>query len=219
MSVIVTIIDMKLKQIILKVDKSITIGELRELFVDKGGNGGNNQWKCDGEILTDNNQRLQDVKGFEPEEMAISVTSNVRGGGIETVDVTKNITKEYEPSRSGPSYKTGCNGLTIQSTCKNNGCEAYNDRIYIPIGYVENWNLIIHQEDQVLCPCCKEMVKPENYWFMNCYYKIDFIKEIDGRYERGSVNGDASYNKYKTFDEYESGKALFTKLVFNVTRR
>ena len=82
MSVTVTIIDMKLKQIVLTVDKSATIGEIRKLFVDKGGNGGNNQWKYDGEILNDDDQRLENVQGFEPdqEEMAIGVTTNVRGG-------------------------------------------------------------------------------------------------------------------------------------------
>lgn len=62
------------------------------------------------------------------------------------------------------------------------------------------------------------MVKPENYWLMNWYYRIDYIKEIDGRYEKNSINGYANSDKYKTFDEKESGKAIFTKLVFNVTR-
>ena len=83
---------------------------------------------------------------------------------------------------------------------------------------MKNWNLLEHQESQVICPCCKEMVKPKNYWFMNWYYKIDFIKENDGRYEKGSIDGYASSNKYKTFDEEKSGTALFTKLVFNVKK-
>ena len=82
MSVTITIIDMKMKQIVLMVDKRTTIGEIRKLFISKGGNGGNNQWKHDGEILNDDDQRIENVKGFEPEqeEMAIGVTTNVRGG-------------------------------------------------------------------------------------------------------------------------------------------
>ncbi len=80
MSVPLTIIDMKMKTINISVDKSITINEIRKIFVEKGGEGANNQWKYDGEILKNDNQKLEDVKGFDSEGMAISVTTNVRGG-------------------------------------------------------------------------------------------------------------------------------------------
>jgi hypothetical protein len=82
MSIPLTIIDMKLKPINISVDKSITIGEIRKLFVEKGGEGANNQWKYDGEILKDDNQRLEDIQRFDSDGMAISVTNNVRGGKI-----------------------------------------------------------------------------------------------------------------------------------------
>ena len=140
------------------------------------------------------------------------------GPGILTVDVSKNITKEYEPAKSGPSYQTGGNGLTIQSTCKNENCIAYNKTVFIPIGYVNNWNLFEHLED-VLCPSCKEMVNAKNYWFKNCFYRIDYIKNNNEKMERGSIRGDASSDMYKTFDQEESGEALFVKLVFNVEKR
>ena len=93
------------------------------------------------------------------------VTSINLGGGLSTIDVSKNKTKEYEPARSGPSYRQGCNGLNIQSKCKNRNCSAYNDTIYVKIGYVENWNILQHLENQVCCPMCKKMVKPINFWF------------------------------------------------------
>ena len=80
MSVPLTIIDMKMKTINISVDKSITINEIRKIFVERGGEGANNQWKYDGEILKNDNQKLEDVKGFDNEGMAISVTTNVRGG-------------------------------------------------------------------------------------------------------------------------------------------
>ena len=80
MSVSLTILDMKLKPITFSVDKSTTIGEIRKIFVSNGGNGGNNQWKYDGKILENDEQKLENVEGFDPEEMAISVTTNVRGG-------------------------------------------------------------------------------------------------------------------------------------------
>ena len=140
-------------------------------------------------------------------------------GGIITVDVSKNITKEVEGAKTGPSYRTGCDGLCIRATCKNENCIAYNDTVYAKIGYVQNWNLFEHLEDSVLCPSCKELVNPDNYYFKNCYYRIDFIKNEAGKMIRGSVNGDASPDKYKYFFEKESGQALFSKLVFSVRKR
>ena len=140
-------------------------------------------------------------------------------GGIITVDVSKNITKEVEGAKTGPSYRTGCDGLCIRATCKNVNCIAYNNTVYAKIGYVQNWNLFEHLEDSVLCPSCKELVNPDNYYFKNCYYRIDFIKNEAGKMIRGSVNGDASPDKYKYFFEKESGQALFSKLVFSVRKR
>ena len=139
------------------------------------------------------------------------------GGGIETVDVSKNRTKEVSPGKGGPSYRYASNGLNIRATCKNSSCIAYNEVVYIQIGYVQNWKLFDHLEDKVLCPSCKEMVKPENYYFKKCFYKIDYIKNCDGKMKRDSISGSASSDNYKTFDEEESGKAIFAKLVFNVT--
>ena len=139
-------------------------------------------------------------------------------GGIETVDISKNKTKEVSPGKSGLSYRCASKGLNIRATCKNNNCIAYNDVVYIQIGYVQNWNLFDHLEDKVVCPSCKEMVNPENYYFKKCFYKIDYIKNCDGKMKRDSISGSASSDNYKTFDEEESGKAIFAKLVFNVTR-
>ena len=142
------------------------------------------------------------------------------GPGVSTVDISKDITKEVNPGNSGLSYRLGCDGLCIRATCKNENCIAYNDIVYCRIGYVYNWNLLDHLEDSVLCPCCKEMVNPDNYYFMNCFYRIDYIKyEEGGKLRRGSVRGDAGSEKYKKFDEDESGKGSFAKMVFEVTRR
>ena len=213
----IRIVDSKLDGNDIKVEKSYTISKVKELIKKEKKILGEIELIFNGDILYDND--TIETCGISPGSTLNFIGQFLAGGGIETVDVSKNITKEYEPGNSGLSYRKGCNGLCIQSTCKNRSCKAYNDRIYVPIGYVTNWNLLIHQEDQVVCPCCKEMVKPENYWFLDCYYRIDFIKEIDGRYEKNSIDGYANSDKYKTFDEKQSGKAIFTKLVFNVTRR
>ena len=160
--------------------------------------------------LIENNQVIKLIKKMD---------CQYSGGGITTVDVSKNITKEGGPSNSGLSYRAGCRGLNIQSKCKNSNCEAYDDIIYIQIGYVNDWNLCAHLRDKVLCPSCKKMVIPLNYYFIDCYYKIDFLKEENGTYEPGSVDGYASEDKYKWFDDKESGNAKFVEMIFTVTKR
>lgn len=141
----------------------------------------------------------------------------IEGGGVNIVDISKNITNECGPSKIGPSYRDWRYGLNIRSTCKNRNCDAYNDTIYVQIGYVENWNLNTHLKDQVLCPCCRKMVKPKNFYFFKCKYKIDYIKEInDDEYDTGYIEGFASNRKYRHFDEKESGNAIFVELTFNV---
>ena len=167
-----------------------------------------------------NSKKLKEIIGIG-DKCTLYAIYKVGGGGeigISTVDISKNKTNEYEPSIGGPSYRIGCDGLVIQSNCKNRNCEAFNDTVYIQIGYVQNWSLFEHLEDKVKCPACGDMVKPLNYWFKNCSYEISFIKDVDGNYERGTIKGTANYGKYKTFNREESGEAIFVKLVFNVTR-
>ena len=164
-------------------------------------------------------KKLQDIIKNNSVVYLIRKETMKYSGGIITVDVSKNITKEVEGAKTGPSYRTGCDGLCIRATCKNVNCIAYNNTVYAKIGYVQNWNLFEHLEDSVLCPSCKELVNPDNYYFKNCYYRIDFIKNEAGKMIRGSVNGDASPDKYKYFFEKESGQALFSKLVFSVRKR
>ncbi len=51
---------------------------------------------------------------------------------------------------------------------------------------------------------------------MKCHYKIDYIKEIDDEYDSGTIEGNASDEKFKYFNEKESGNANFVKLIFTV---
>ena len=46
------------------------------------------------------------------------IVKSIGGGGVNTVDISKNITNECEPSKIGPSFREGCYGLNIRSTCK-----------------------------------------------------------------------------------------------------
>jgi hypothetical protein len=61
--------------------------------------------------------------------------------------------------------------------------------------------------------------KAKNYYFFECRYRIDYIKETDDdEYVTGYIEGYANDRKYKYFDENESRNAFFIKLIFNVNR-
>lgn len=214
------------KVISVSYDASITIKDFIRDYLAKNSNYVSldpnvNIFKAGGKIL--NSQRYLDklLKDVIQTDSIVYFTRKQDmhySSGIETVDISKNKTKEVSPAKNVPSYRYANKGLNIRATCKNNNCIAYNDVVYIQIGYVQNWNLFDHLEDKVVCPSCKEMVNPENYYFKKCFYKIDYIKNCDGKMKSGSISGSASSDNYKTFDEEESGKAIFAKLVFNVTR-
>ncbi len=219
MTVEVTIIDMKLKQIILKVDKSITIGELRKLFVEKGGNGGYDQWKYDGEILKNDNQRLQDVKGFDEEGMAISVTTNVRGGGgaEEFCDVSKNNYSNHTLTSDGPSYRSTLPGINIYGDCTGNGCIAHGKEVIVPIEK-DSFDLI-KEKYNLKCPECHNVVKPKTIGFRLCEYritgkKIDKDKIVPFSYEdRADKSGTIKY-----YDPNENGIVIMVELKFEVIK-
>ena len=166
-------------------------------------------------------KQINQIREFKPEAIIqVRYIHNVKagGGGITTVDISKNNTRTISFSSTAPYYREVCDGLNIMSICKNknNSCDALNDVIYIKIGFVKNWNLCENLE-KVKCPVCGGRVKPLNYGFTNCNYEIEYEKEVDDGYEDGKVNGKAEENEFKLFNESESGTAVFPKLIFNIT--
>ena len=135
-------------------------------------------------------------------------------GGAFTVDVSKNKTIIIPFGKSGKKYRIVWHGLNIKSECKNSSYEAYNDVIYIPIGYVVGWNLLDNLKEKVRCPSCKARVKPLNFGFWLCRYEIEYEKETEKGYDENTVKGEAG-NEYKTFAN-EDDKVEFTRLVFNI---
>ena len=116
----------------LTVEKSYTIRQIKELIMKEKNILEEVVLKFNGEVLK--NDKTLDYYEIYDNDILYLTHAELGGGGIETVDVSKNITKEYEPGNSGKYYKQGCFGLCIQSTCKNYSCEAFNDTIYVKIG-------------------------------------------------------------------------------------
>ena len=138
----------------------------------------------------------------------------IAGAGVFTVDVSKNKTKIIPFGNTGKKYRIVCHGLNIKSKCKNSSCEAYNDVIYIQIGYVVGWNLLDNLKEKVRCPSCKARVKPLNFGFWLCRYEIEYEKETEKGYDENTVKGEAG-DEYKTFAN-EDDNVEFTRLVFNI---
>jgi ribosomal protein L37AE/L43A len=158
--------------------------------------------------------------GLKQDNRIFINNQSISGGGVSTVDVSKNKTKilglTHDPNAKFYEYVT--RGLNIKSECKNRSCEAYNNRIYIQIGYVTRWNLLDNLREKVRCPNCKERVKPLNFGFWDCRYEIEYEKETENGYEENTVSGEAGADDFKIFDN-ENDKADFTRLIFNIYTR
>ena len=197
----------------IKVNKNETIGEAKRKYNISG------QWKFGSAVLNDD-------KTFEhyyiEDDDNITYNNTSQGGGffgVETIDISKNYgTNNIDSSSSAPFYRLIESGLNIQSICKTNNknCIANEKTIYIPIGFVKNWNLLDHL-NQVKCPECKEIVKPLNFGFLNCKYEIEYEKLENDEYNDGKVKGRTDWDEFIIFDQYYSGKAFFKKLIFNIT--
>ena len=211
--IVIKLKDTKERNFEIKININQTIGEIKKKY-----NMMDFEWLYDG-IILENDKTFKYYKIKDGDEIYCIV--NVEGGGgifgIETIDISKNYgTNNMDFSSSAPSYRLIVSGLNIQSICKNNKiCIANEKIIYVQIGFVTNWNLLLHQ-NEVICPECKRRVKPLNFGFLNCKYEIEYEKLEDDEYNDGKVKGKADSKEFIIFDQYYSGKAIFKKLIFNI---
>ena len=208
MSIEICIRGLSGRSINLKVNRSDTIREAKK----KCGQDDYVQWKFGGEAL-ENDKLISDYDLEDGDRIDSFIRMEGGGGmfGLETIDVSKNNTKNIGFGSSGKYYRSVGWGLSIQSKC-----EAYEDTIYVQIGFVTNWDLLKNLKE-VVCPACKKRVKPLNFGFYNCKYEIEYEKDENDEFKEGKVNGVSGEEDYIIFDEYSSGKATFTKLIFNIT--
>ena len=194
-----------------EVDKNMTIEEAKKMI----GQADKEDWIYDGDILEDD-KTFSDYY-IEEDDVIISSAQLVGGGFLDTIDVSKNNTEIVEFDCNAPDYKTVGNGLSIQAICGSD-CEAKDDIVYCPIGYVRNYDVIQNVGNgNIKCPACKNLIYPKNFGFLRCKYKIDFTKWEGNKPISNSVEGEAD-EKFKLFSEY-SGNANFTKLIFTVTEK
>ena len=110
------------KKTSIKVNPKMTIREAKPLFYKIYGNENNNQWKFMAEVLKDEKTlefyEIEDNDEIEANKISI----RWRGApffGIETIDVSKNISKVLKFDKNAPFYKSVSFGLNIQGICSN----------------------------------------------------------------------------------------------------
>lgn len=214
MSIFIGLIDRKGEKRIIQVNINDKIGKVKEELGVKSA-----IWKCNGEILKDD-RCFSDYEIDEYDAIIANPVMHQGGGGcfgVETIDVSKNKTKNIGFSNTGKLYRLVNYGLSIQSKCKNEICIAYQDTIYVNIGFVTNWNLLDNLK-KIICPACQKRVVPLNFGFFNCKYEIEYEKIEEDDYKDGKINGFSGKEEYIIFDEYSSGKSTFTKMIFNITK-
>ncbi|MBA3238297.1 MAG: hypothetical protein H0T62_08140 [Parachlamydiaceae bacterium] len=97
------------------------------------------------------------------------ITNKSLGFGIEFNALTD--TKKLEIIKVGPKYWTVAAGLNFRGTCSTQGCDAFNNVIWIQKG-MGTFN-VCEEVYMVVCPICKKTAdKVDNLGFFNCIYSI-----------------------------------------------
>ena len=122
------------------------------------------------------------------------------------VDVEKTSALEsYKLSSTGPKW-LGCTyGINIEGKCTNSECQAHNERVI----YKHGFHLFDLLHSKAYCPMCKNEIVPLKPGFVNCLWRIVFIKQ-GGEYR--SLPYQRVKNEYQTYDEAKAGTAQFTLL-------
>ena len=93
------------------------------------------QWEWEGDVLI--NEKTFEEYGIEEDDNITSIELKGGGGffGVNTIDVSKNKTKNLGFDNDAPIYRLVSYGLNIQSKCKNKNCKAFEDVIYIQFDF------------------------------------------------------------------------------------
>ena len=202
-------------RIVINVRKDYTIQKLKEIIQNKANISKDRLYLAFKKPLSDEKKTLEDY-GITRSVSILQTCSESGGGGfgLNTVDVSKNNTRIIEFDNNAPFYRIVGEGLSIQAICGND-CEAKDQIVYCLLGCVRDYDILQHLSE-IKCPACKKEVYPKNFGFLRCNYEIYYEKWENNKKETGKVSGYAE-DEFKVFDEYSSGNANFSKLVFNVS--
>ena len=199
----------------INVRKNYTIQKLKEIIKNKANISKDRLYLAFTKPLIDEKKTLENYDITRSVSILQTCSESGGGGfGLNTVDVSKNNTRIIEFDNNAPFYRIVGKGLSIQAICGND-CEAKDQIVYCLLGCVRDYDILQHLSE-IKCPACKKEVYPKNFGFLRCNYEIYYEKWENNKKETGKVSGYAE-DEFKVFDEYSSGNANFSKLVFNVS--
>jgi ubiquitin C len=213
------------------VDSSITIKQLKELFLKNTNNNKDIQSICfvfNEEELDDDDRTLSDCN-IEHESILqlVDLNANHRSDfsfmGAKFADISNNKgLKRVEWSKTGPPWRTPQHGLCLEGLCTNTQCKAYNQCVIMPIGYKKFDILIDPDENTTKCPLCQKFIEPKTCAFNNCWWRYQGIKQDETGQGKPPMKCSSEWqqadNAYHYFDEYTSGIVIWKQLIVEAVK-
>lgn len=117
-----------------------------------------------------NDKRINDYNIQKDDEITMKVKQISKKGhyyfgikkGVYKSNSNYNFSQEEQESRYSIS------GLNVEGMCTNPGCKEANNMVICPVG--EGIFDTMRQEASVVCPLCREVVTPTNYYAVNCMF-------------------------------------------------
>ncbi|CAF1493777.1 unnamed protein product [Rotaria sordida] len=124
-------------------------------------------------------------------------------------------------STTGQKWRQARSGKCLEGKCTKSGCEAYDQKVIIPIGY-GLFDLLRDSDAASKCPMCEEYVEPITALFNDCWWKYKGKtkeQEDDGK-RPVPHNSDwkQADDAYHYFDEQTSETAIWWDLIFEVVK-
>lgn len=122
---------------------------------------------------------------------------------------------QTEWSRTAPRWRRASQGLTLEGTCKNQQCEAYNKMVIYNHGFQE-FDLI---SDNPYCPICQQQFTAIKPGFNNCKWRILGVKASPkGSVSQFIVNWKTVGDIYETYDEKMAKSSEYESLSIQVRK-
>ena len=147
---------------------------------------------------------------------------SLRGGfGLKFVDVSmnQNLTR-IQWSTTASKWRRARHGLCFEGLCMKVGCDAYNKKVIVSVGYRKFDVSIDVNANTTRCPLCKTFVDPGTCAFNNCWWRFEGLKgSKSGPPESCSSDWKHADDAYHRFDEKEGNITSWRQLVLYAVRQ
>ena len=163
-------------------------------------------------------KKLSEIRAKQNSIIRVIKCKAILGGDlpINFTDLSKNIREEIYFSENAPDYRLVCKGINIEGICKSKKCEAFKEKVIVPLENKEKFDLI-EERDDLACPICENLIVPKTVLFHLCKYKIKGKKIENDKNFPFEFSGVAEgKNSTLYFNPDENGGTLFSELKIEV---